>query len=56
LSNESIEKDVVPNRNNNSEKEQQQKSKGKGYDFIKVEINNYIGNQDNEKNNLHRFY
>jgi hypothetical protein len=44
LSNESIAKNVVPNRNNNSEKEQLQKVKGNGYDFIKVEINNYIGN------------
>ena len=44
LSNESIGKEVVPNRNNNSEKEQLQKVKGKGYDFIKIEINNYIGN------------
>jgi hypothetical protein len=44
MSNESIAKNVVPNRNNNSEKEQLQKVKGNGYDFIKVEINNYIGN------------
>jgi hypothetical protein len=44
LPNESIAKEVVPNRNNKSEKEQLQKVKGSGYDFIKVEINNYIGN------------
>ena len=44
LANESIAKEVVPNRNINSEKEQLQKVKGRGFDFIKVEINNYIGN------------
>jgi hypothetical protein len=48
-----LQKDVVPNRNNSEKNNYKSK---KGYDFIKVEINNYIGNQDNEKNNLHRFY
>jgi hypothetical protein len=41
-----LQKDVVPNRNK-VKKNNYKKAKGK--DFIKVEINNYIGNQDNEK-------
>jgi hypothetical protein len=41
-----LQKDVVPNRNK-VKKNNYKKVKGK--DFIKVEINNYIGNQDNEK-------
>lgn len=44
LPNESILKEVVPNRNNKSEEEQLQQVKGEGFDYIKVEINNYIGN------------
>jgi hypothetical protein len=44
LTNESIAKDVVPNRDTKSEEEQLQPVKGKGFDYIKVEINNYIGN------------
>jgi len=44
LPNESISKDVVPNRNSKSEEEQLQQVKGEGFDYIKVEINNYIGN------------
>lgn len=44
LDNASISKAVVPNRNSNSEKEQLQEVKGNGYEYIKIEINNYIGN------------
>ena len=44
LPNESIAKAVVPNRNSQSEEEQLQQVKGEGFDYIKVEINNYIGN------------
>ena len=44
LPNESIAKAVVPNRNGQSEEEQLQQVKGEGFDYIKVEINNYIGN------------
>jgi len=44
MPNESISKAVVPNRNNKSEGEQLQQVKGEGFDYIKVEINNYIGN------------
>jgi hypothetical protein len=44
LANASIAKAVVPNRNSNQSKEQLQKIKGKGFEYIKLEINNYIGN------------
>jgi hypothetical protein len=44
LANESISKEVVPNRNKNQEPEQLQEVKGKGFSYIKIEINNYIGN------------
>lgn len=44
MPNESISKTVVPNRNSKSEEEQLQSVKGNGFDYIKVEINNYIGN------------
>lgn len=44
MPNESISKAVVPNRNSKSEEEQLQHVKGTGFDYIKVEINNYIGN------------
>ncbi len=39
-----IAKQVVPNRDQTAEKEQLQPMKGKGFDYIKIEINNYIGN------------
>jgi hypothetical protein len=44
LTNESISREVVPNRNKNQEPEQLQEIKGKGFNYIKIEINNYIGN------------
>ncbi len=44
MPNESISMTVVPNRNSKSEEEQLQSVKGNGFDYIKVEINNYIGN------------
>lgn len=44
LTNESISREVVPNRNKNQEPEQLQEVKGKGFNYIKIEINNYIGN------------
>ena len=44
MPNEFISKAVVPNRNNKSEEEQLQQVKGEGFDYIKLEINNYIGN------------
>jgi len=44
LNTASISKAVVPNRKITHNKEQLQKIKGKGFDFIKIEINNYIGN------------
>jgi len=44
LANASIAKAVVPNRNNNQAEEQLQKVTGQGFDYIKLEINNYIGN------------
>jgi hypothetical protein len=42
--NEVIAKEVVPNRETNQETEQLQKVNGKGFSYIKIEINNYIGN------------
>jgi len=44
LNTASISKAVVPNRKIAHNKEQLQKIRGKGFDFIKIEINNYIGN------------
>jgi hypothetical protein len=44
LSNASITIAADPNRNTNHEKQHLQKVKGKGFDYIKIEINNYIGN------------
>ncbi|WP_298223997.1 hypothetical protein [Flavobacterium sp.] len=44
LDNASISKAVVPNRKANEEWEQLQKVKGNGFDYIKIELNNYIGN------------
>jgi hypothetical protein len=44
LTNESISREVVPNRKKNQEPEQLQEVKGKGFKYIKIEINNYIGN------------
>jgi hypothetical protein len=44
MPNESISKAVVPNRNSKSEEEQLQPVKGNGFEYIKVEINNYVGN------------
>lgn len=44
LRNESIAKAVVSNRKVNQAQEQLQKIKGNGFEYIKIEINNYIGN------------
>jgi len=44
LDNASISKAVVPNRKNSEGQEQLQKVSGKGFEYIKMEINNYIGN------------
>ena len=44
LANESISKAVVPNRKASQNEEQLQKVKGNGFDYIKIEINNYMGN------------
>lgn len=44
LNNASISKAVVPNRKPVQNEEQLQKIKGNGFDYIKIEINNYIGN------------
>ncbi|OYU79745.1 MAG: hypothetical protein CFE23_12635 [Flavobacterium sp. BFFFF1] len=44
LANASIAKAVVPNRKYGQELEQLQKVPGKGYDYIKIEINNFVGN------------
>lgn len=44
LPNESLARTIVPNRNKKVEKELLQKVNGKGFSFIKIELNNYIGN------------
>jgi hypothetical protein len=44
LPNEELSKTIVPNRNRQDEKEQLQKVTGKGFSYIKIEMNNYIGN------------
>lgn len=44
LNNTVIAKAVVPNRKGNQNDEQLQRVTGEGFDYIKIEINNYIGN------------
>ena len=44
MENALISKAVVPKRKPNQNNEQLQKVKGNGFDYIKIEINNYIGN------------
>jgi hypothetical protein len=44
IPNAEITKAVVPNRNFNQEEEQLQKVNGQGFSYIKMELNNYIGN------------
>ncbi len=44
LNNTTIAKAVVPKRKRNQNDEQLQRVKGQGFDYIKIEINNYIGN------------
>jgi hypothetical protein len=44
MENAIISKAVVPKRKPNQNNEQLQKVKGNGFDYIKIEINNYIGN------------
>jgi len=43
ISNEVIARDVIKKRKNNEE-DQLQKVNGKGFSYIKIELNNYIGN------------
>jgi hypothetical protein len=42
--NAAIAKAVVPNRNFKQEEAQLQKIEGKGFSYLKIELNNYIGN------------
>lgn len=44
ISNEAIARDVIKKRRTNEEEEQLQKVNGKGFSYIKIELNNYIGN------------
>jgi len=44
ISNEAIARDVIAKRENNQEEKQLQKVNGKGFEYIKIELNNYIGN------------
>lgn len=44
ISNESIARDVIKKRKTEEEEEQLQKVNGKGFSYIKIELNNYIGN------------
>lgn len=44
ISNEAIARDVIKKRKTNEEEEQLQKVNGKGFSYIKIELNNYIGN------------
>ena len=44
ISNEAIARGVIKKRKSNEEEEQLQKVDGKGFSFIKIELNNYIGN------------
>ena len=44
ISNEAIARDVIKIRKTSEEEEQLQKVDGKGFNYIKIELNNYIGN------------
>ncbi|MFN7098911.1 MAG: hypothetical protein ACK4M4_00880 [Flavobacterium sp.] len=44
LPNESLARTIIPERKKSTEKEQLQKVNGKGFSYIKIELNNYIGN------------
>ena len=44
ISNDAIARDVIKKRKTNEEEEQLQKVNGKGFSYIKIELNNYIGN------------
>ena len=44
ISNEAIARDVIKNRKTKDEEQQLQKVNGKGFSYIKIELNNYIGN------------
>jgi hypothetical protein len=44
LPNKDLAQTIVPNRNKVMEKELLQKVNGKGFSYIKIELNNYIGN------------
>ncbi|OCB78466.1 hypothetical protein [Flavobacterium crassostreae] len=44
LPNATLAKTIVPNRSKEAEKEVLQKVNGKGFSYIKIEMNNYIGN------------
>ncbi len=44
LNNAEISKAVVPNRKQIQNEQQLQRVKGEGFDYVKIEINNYIGN------------
>jgi hypothetical protein len=44
ISNEAISRNVIKKRNTKEEEDQLQKVKGKGFSYIKLELNNYIGN------------
>ncbi|WP_130735759.1 hypothetical protein [Flavobacterium sp. J27] len=44
ISNEAIARDVISNRKPDQEEAQLQKIDGKGFSYIKIELNNYIGN------------
>ena len=44
LENEQIAVKIFPNRDNTHGEELLQPMKGDGYDFIKIELNGYIGN------------
>jgi hypothetical protein len=44
ISNQAIARNVIKKRKTNEEEEQLQKVNGKGFSYIKMELNNYIGN------------
>jgi hypothetical protein len=44
LPNKDLAQTIVPNRNKAMEKELLQKVNGKGFSYVKIELNNYIGN------------
>ncbi|WP_158728417.1 MULTISPECIES: hypothetical protein [unclassified Flavobacterium] len=44
LPNKDLAQTIVPNRNKVMEKELLQKVNGKGFSYVKIELNNYIGN------------